>query len=45
MMRVILDNSAMVKKQIALEKDEQSKIMPTHKNHGKVPKYIQKYNK
>lgn len=45
MMKVILDNSALVKKQQALEKDEKSKQMELHKNYGKVPRYVQRYDK
>ena len=45
MMKVILDNSAMVKRQQAQQKDEQSKQMELHKNYGKVPRYVQRYDK
>lgn len=40
MMKVILDNSAQVKKLQTHDKDEKSKIMETHKNYGKVPRYM-----
>ena len=45
MMKVILDNSAQVKKMQSQEKDEKEKRIDTHKNYGKVPRYIQKYDK
>lgn len=45
MMKVILDNSALVKKQQQHDKEEKSKEMVTHKNYGKIPRYIQKYDK
>ena len=45
MMKVILDNTAMVKKQQQQDKDDKAKVMETHKNYGKVPRYIQKYDR
>jgi len=43
MMKVILDNSQAQKIKNAQKEKEETKIY-THKNNGKVPKYINKYN-
>ena len=45
MMRVILDNSQAQKvKNAQLQKEKEENKIYTHKNNGKVPKYINKYN-
>lgn len=45
MMKVILDNTALVKKQQQQDKAGRDQEMETHKNYGKVPRYIQKYDR
>lgn len=45
MLKVILDNSAQVKKLNAMEKDDKEKRLDMHKNYGKIPRYMQKYDK
>jgi hypothetical protein len=45
MMKVILDNSQAQKvKQAQQEKNEKEAKVEIHRNYGKVPKYINKYN-
>ena len=41
MLKVILDNSQAQKARMAHQKSE---VIEIHKNYGKVPKYINKYN-
>ena len=43
MMKVILDNSQAQKIKNSNQQKDEQKIY-THKNNGKVPKYINKYN-
>lgn len=45
MMNVILDNSKAQKiKAKAMQKERSEQEMKTHKNYGKVPNYINKFN-
>lgn len=45
MMKVIFDNSQAQKVKLAQQqKMEKEKELDTHKNYGKVPKYIEKFN-
>ena len=43
-MNVVMDKSAAQKKQQAAINDAKSKKAEMHRNYGKVPKYIDKYN-
>ena len=43
-MKVVLDNSAAQKKAKASALEEKNKKADMHKNYGKVPKYIDRYN-
>lgn len=44
MMKVIFDNQAKVKKEKSQIREQQDAEIKIHKNYGKVPKYIDRYN-